>query len=141
MKYEDRKKVYDQAVDQWGVEAQLVVALEELNECGKELCKVLRGKGDIAHLAEEVADATIMLEQVRIMFDINDDVQQEMDRKILRLEHRILASKEPVRCEQCDFCDIAWGGAVRCLNEESQWAGEPVKLDNYCRHGVLRTEE
>lgn len=99
MEYKDRKKVYAQAVDQWGVENQLVVALEELTECGKEICKVLRGKGDIAHLAEEVADATIMLEQIRTMFDINDDVQQEMHRKILRLEKRIQVSKDSVHRE------------------------------------------
>lgn len=133
MEYKNRKKVYVQAVEQWGVEAQLVVALEELNECGKELCKVLRGKGDMAHLAEEVADATIMLEQIQIMFNINDNVQQQMDRKIRRLEHRILASKEPVRCEQCGYCIID-GAAGRCHNEKSQWAGAPVKLDNYCMH-------
>lgn len=98
MEYKDRKKVYIQAVEQWGAEAQLVIALEELNECGKEICKVLRGKGDMAHLAEEVADATIMLEQIRIMFNINDTVQQEMERKILRLERRIEACKNPVKC-------------------------------------------
>ena len=41
MEYTDRKKVYVQAIEQWGTEAQLVIALEELNECGKDICKVL----------------------------------------------------------------------------------------------------
>lgn len=138
MEYKDRKKVYVQAVEQWGVEAQLVVALEELNECGKELCKVLRGKGDMAHLAEEIADATIMLEQVRIMFNINDQVQREMERKILRLEHRIEACKNPVKCIECEFSRQECGNALRCINDKSEYEGSLVTLDSSCRHGVRR---
>lgn len=138
MEYKDRKKVYVQAVEQWGVEAQLVVALEELNECGKELCKVLRGKGNMVHLAEEVADATIMLEQIRIMFDINDHVQQQMDRKILRLEQRIQASKEPVKCIDCEFSEYESGCSMRCMNEESEYEGSLVTPGSCCKHGVRR---
>ena len=137
MEYKNRKKVYVQAIEQWGAEAQLVIALEELNECGKEICKVLRGKGDMAHLAEEVADATIMLEQVRIMFNINDNVQREMERKILRLEHRIEACKNPVKCIECEFSGTK-SGCLHCTNEESEYEGCLVTLDSSCRHGVRR---
>lgn len=89
--YEERTKIYTDAIKAFGTGAQLVVALEELSECQKEICKVLRGKGDMSHLAEEVADATIMLEQLRLIFDINDAVCEEMDIKAQRLRHRITA--------------------------------------------------
>lgn len=89
--YVERCAVYSDALDVFGGDTQLTVAVEELSECQKEICKVLRGDGDLEHLAEEVADATIMLEQVRIMFDINDSVCEQMDAKIERLKKRIEA--------------------------------------------------
>lgn len=92
--YEERAKVYDKAVTTFGAEAQMVVALEEMSELQKEICKVLRGSGDMLHLAEEVADATIMLEQLRQVFDLNDEVCQFMDQKVLRLQHRIESARE-----------------------------------------------
>ena len=87
--YTERAEVYNAAIDRYGSEAQCVVALEELSECQKEICKVLRGKGNLEHLAEEVADATIMLEQLRIMFGLNDLVSKTMDTKVQRLYDRI----------------------------------------------------
>ena len=89
--YVERCAIYSDALDVFGGDTQLIVAVEELSECQKEICKVLRGDGDLEHLAEEVADATIMLEQVRIMFDINDATCRHMDAKIERLKKRIEA--------------------------------------------------
>lgn len=89
--YVERCAVYSDALDVFGGDTQLIVAVEELSECQKEICKVLRGDGDLEHLAEEVADVTIMLEQVRIMFDINDATCRHMDAKIERLKKRIEA--------------------------------------------------
>ena len=91
--FEQRCKTYTNALITFGERAQLIVALEELSECQKEICKILRGGEDFRHLAEEIADATIMLEQVRLMFNINDDVCEQMDRKVMRLEQRLMASK------------------------------------------------
>ena len=87
--YEDREKVYTNALVTYGEEAQMVVALEELSECQKEICKFLRGFGNAGNLAEEIADATIMLEQMRLIFGIKELVCQKMDQKIQRLEARL----------------------------------------------------
>lgn len=94
--YEKRAKVYAKAIATFGEGAQMIVALEEMSELQKEICKVLRGGGNMAHLAEEVADATIMLEQLRQVFGINDEVCQFMDQKILRLQYRIESAREPM---------------------------------------------
>ena len=87
--HEARAKVYADALTTFGANCQLVVALEELSEVQKEICKALRGNLDPMHLAEEVADATIMLEQVRQIFNVNEQVCEMMDSKILRLQQRI----------------------------------------------------
>lgn len=85
--YEERVKVYARAADTFGATIQLIVALEELSEAQKEICKALRGKCDIGHLIEEVADATIMLEQVQQLFGIDSMVIELcMADKIKRLQ-------------------------------------------------------
>ena len=87
--YSERCKTYTNAMIVFGEENQLIIAIEELSECQKEICKILRGGEDFRHLAEEVADATIMLEQIRMMFNINDCVCNFMDEKIKRLDDRV----------------------------------------------------
>ena len=87
--YEERKKTYTNALVSYGEERQCIVAIEELSECAKELCKYLRRKGDIEHLAEEIADATICLEQMRLFFGINEKVCAYMDRKVQRLDDNL----------------------------------------------------
>lgn len=91
--YEERTQIYADALDTFGPNVQLVVALEELAEAQKEICKALRGGARIYHLAEEVADATIMLEQVRQVFAINEEVCKIMDGKVLRLRQRVESAK------------------------------------------------
>ena len=138
MEYKDRAKVYEEAIERYGAEMQMVVAIEELSECTKELCKAMRGKGDINHLAEEVADATIMLEQMRLTFGINDAVKFWMDAKLQRLQHRLLKENNPIHCGECDY---SRDSDMRCMCERSQWAGLQVSPDNYCGQAIPRIKE
>ena len=91
--YEERAKVYDDALDTYGLTGQLLKALEELTEVQLEIYRILEGRPDVHHLAEEVADATIMLEQIRLLFDINEEVCKTMDAKVIRLKHLIDAKE------------------------------------------------
>lgn len=93
--YEERAQVYTDALSTFGTGMQLIVALEEMSELQKEITKALRGDLNPLHLAEEVADATIMLEQLRQIFNINDPVCEMMDNKIIRLRNNI--KKEQAR--------------------------------------------
>ena len=87
--YEERKAVYETAIETWGMESQVWMALEEMSELTKEICKARRGKNDPDALADEIADVTIMLEQLQLMFDLNGLVCQHMDFKIARLRKRL----------------------------------------------------
>ena len=91
--YSERCKIYTDAMLAFGEQAQLIVSVEELSECQKEICKILRGGEDFRHLSEEIADAIIMLEQIQLMFNINDCVCNFMDEKIKRLDDRVKWSK------------------------------------------------
>lgn len=89
----DRVAVYNDALATFGTETQLTVALEEMSELQKEVCKALRGFTHPAELAEELADVTIMLEQLRLIFSIGPAVDQMVGRKLARLRQRIEAAK------------------------------------------------
>ena len=87
--YEERKQVYDAALGKWGAKMQATVAIEEMSEVIKEITKMLRGELDREHMAEEIADATIMLEQVCSMLNINDSVDSWMDYKVAALKRKV----------------------------------------------------
>lgn len=84
-----RKKVYEDALIRFGSHNQLVVAIEELSELQKEICKFFRHEGTVENLVEEVADVSIMIEQIKFILDIEDDVNKVMGEKIERLKRRI----------------------------------------------------
>ena len=92
--YEERQKVYTNALITYGESKQCIVALEELSECAKEICKAMRGKGDREHLAEEIADARICLEQMIYFFGLGEDVDRWIDSKINRLDKRLKRSAD-----------------------------------------------
>lgn len=83
---------YRKAIETYGAYAQTVVAVEELSELQKELCKAIRpGIGDPEnrdHIAEEIADVYIMLEQMEMLYDL-DTVDLWKAKKIERLKKRL----------------------------------------------------
>ena len=87
--YEERKQVYDAALGKWGAKMQATVAIEEMSEVIKEITKMLRGELDREHMAEEIADAKIMLEQMTQMLNINDSVESWMDYKVAALKRKV----------------------------------------------------
>ena len=77
------------AIDTWGTEMQIVVAIEEMSELTKALTKYIRGD-DAATISvsirEEMADVGIMLNQLSLIFG---DTAEEEIRKLNRLRRRI----------------------------------------------------
>lgn len=76
------------AVNVYGKTSQCTVCMEEM----AELTKNLRGQDNAAHIAEEIADVEIMLEQLKLMFSIRDEVTQQRTVKLQRLDNRISQS-------------------------------------------------
>jgi len=82
------------AIDRYGCDAQLKMALEEMSELQKEICKFWRGKDNKEQIADEVANVEIMLAQLKMIFGIETEVKQHVQRKLKRLAVR-LASNHP----------------------------------------------
>lgn len=83
------KEIYKQALEKWGPLAQTNIMFEEMAELQKELCKNGRGKDNRSHIAEEIADVLIMLEQMMILHDCKELVTACKAVKLQRLESRI----------------------------------------------------
>lgn len=90
---DDAEVIMGRAITTWGPETQLTVALEELSELQKEICKCLRGSNNLDALSEEMADVEIMLAQLRMMFGNGESVEAWKARKLERLDGRIRAAE------------------------------------------------
>lgn len=84
------------AIATYGNAAQVDMAIEEMSELTKALCKERRCKLDsikhseaVANIIEEIADVAIMLQQMIIIFDRDNEVEGEIKYKIDRLEQRL----------------------------------------------------
>lgn len=78
------------ALEYYGNDPQVDVAIEEMSELIKELLKNRRGKENRSMIADEMADVYIMLEQFKFIFGINEtELKVNAEFKIQRLKNRI----------------------------------------------------
>ena len=66
--------VNSQAILKYGIRLQSTVCMEELAELTQQISKPLRGKGDKAHLVEEIADVYICLDMLRKMYGVDSEL-------------------------------------------------------------------
>ena len=72
-------------------EKQLIIGIEEFSEITKAITKAMRGNFDIENITEEIADVYIILEQLKIYFNIDEnEVNKIIDFKINRTKEKYL---------------------------------------------------
>ncbi len=101
----DKESIIKKAIETYGIDAQVLMAIEEMSELTKALCKERRTRNCddlttrskvIDNITEEVADVQIMLNQLRYIFGIEtESVETE---KLSRLDDRLTAH------EPCPIC-------------------------------------
>lgn len=78
-----QKEQLQEIVNHYGADHQKDKLFEEMAELQKEVCKEKDGKGDIPHIAEELADVYVMLQQMQLIYGITDEkVEMEAQKKI-----------------------------------------------------------
>lgn len=93
MTTEERRALLDRAITAYGAPAQMDMAVEEMAELTKALCKVKRvscaaeAKAVLENVVEEMADVQIMLDQLRIIFRRSTEEIEEA--KLERLAGRL----------------------------------------------------
>lgn len=90
----DGNEICRAALETFGKSSQVQVAIEEMSELTKELCKNGRGQENTTHIAEEIADVEIMLRQMVILFDCKETVDKYRRYKLERLAERIKEAKQ-----------------------------------------------
>ena len=73
----------------YGKENQIIKAVEECAELQQSLCNAFTKKANTSLIAEEIADVTIMLEQLKIIFDCSAEVEDCIEYKIQRQIERM----------------------------------------------------
>lgn len=98
MNYQEVTDTYKQAIETYGVRAQKLMAIEEMSELTKEICKDFRGKIDREHIIEEMADVLIMLDQMLLMYKISgEEVGLMRIKKVERLKERLEKQNDEIK--------------------------------------------
>ena len=92
----------ERAIETYGKDMQLTVAVEEMSELIKEICKNKRGEDNRENIVEEIADCYIMLDQLILIFDIRSiEIKRVIDEKLARLEERLTSKENAETCVNC----------------------------------------
>lgn len=85
----------EKAIETYGKDMQLNVAVEEFSELIKEICKNKRGRDNRENIIEEMADCYIMLEQMAIIYGIKlNEIVAMMYSKTQRLKNALAESED-----------------------------------------------
>ena len=93
MTTEERRALLDRAITAYGAPAQMDMAVEEMAELTKALCKAKRvscaaeAKAALENVVEEMADVQIMLDKLHIIFGRSTAEAEEA--KLERLKNRL----------------------------------------------------
>ncbi|MBR1648131.1 MAG: hypothetical protein IJ689_00860 [Alphaproteobacteria bacterium] len=81
---------FERAVKVWGKAPQMLQVIEEMSELTKEILKnINRQKDNIDEIIEETADVEIMLEQLKICYNIADRVAEYKKEKLKKIDRRL----------------------------------------------------
>ncbi len=82
--------VYKRALKTWGKEPQMLQVIEEMSELIKEILKnINRNKDNVSEIIEETADVEIMLEQLKVCYNIQKEVASYKSQKIEKISQRL----------------------------------------------------
>lgn len=81
------------AIQEYGVESQKMMAIEECSELINALSKERRGRTNNQDVITEIADVMIMCEQLSVIYG-RDKVEREINYKTARLKQRLLNNIE-----------------------------------------------
>lgn len=87
----EKNELYRQTISKWGIDAQLWMVVEECSELLNAIAKYKRGREDKSAIIEELADVSIMIEEMSRYFGRTEFVQIK-EAKLQRLLERVMKS-------------------------------------------------
>jgi NTP pyrophosphatase (non-canonical NTP hydrolase) len=88
MEKRQREELYEKAIKNWGPDAQVKMMFEEMGELAVALARFDRGRANIEDVITEIADVTIMAEQMWLIFG-KEKTENEFEYKLNRLKEKL----------------------------------------------------
>ena len=86
---EHEKEICLAALQTWGPKVQKLIIFEEIAEFLKTYAKCIRTKGNYEELISEIADMEVILQQLKFMYDADEDVEKIVSDKLHKLEEKL----------------------------------------------------
>lgn len=91
----NKEKIYKAAIHTFGKREQKMMAIEEMSELTKEICKDFRQRNNRECILDEITDVSIMLEQLIMIYDFKpNELSKQKQMKLLRLQRTVDWSEE-----------------------------------------------
>lgn len=84
----EKKRLYYEVISKWGIDAQLWMVVEECSELLNAIAKYKRGREKSSAILEELADVSILIEQMAGYFGENEFIRIKKA-KLQRLLSRV----------------------------------------------------
>ena len=84
----EEKIILENALNTYGARAQIMMCIEECAELTNALAKLSRNRATDMQIITELADVSIMVDQLAMMFGM-ERVYEERQKKIQRLKERL----------------------------------------------------
>ena len=85
-------ELFQNAIDKFGIDAQKKMCVEECAELINALAKESRGRSSISDIITELADVSIMIDQLALYYGY-EDFKCERDKKIIKLTEKVFLKK------------------------------------------------
>ena len=93
MNEEEKVELFKEVLEAWGIGNQVFMVMEETGEMLNALAKANRGRVTKEDVITELADVSIMMEQMAVHFGY-EEFKAEKERKLNRLKERLDKYKE-----------------------------------------------
>ena len=85
-------ELFQNAIEKFGIDAQKKMCIEECAELINALAKESRGRTSKEDIITELADVSIMVDQLALYYDY-ENFKCERDKKIIRLNEKVFLKK------------------------------------------------
>lgn len=85
-------ELFKAAIDKWGYDAQEKMCFEECAELIDALAKKSRGRAGKEEILTELADVSIMVDQMALYYGL-EDFERERSKKIMKLNEKVFLKK------------------------------------------------
>lgn len=100
----DKWDIYTDALNFYGIESQKAMLVEEVGELLNALAKFRRERATGRDVITELADVSIMVEQMAVVFG-KEQYEREKERKLERLKYRLTDKKDKLPYDETQMFD------------------------------------